>query len=105
MKPTEIDAPNSKAMIEVRVRNHAGVMSHVCGLFARRTYNVEGILCLPLDDGMHSRIWLWVNEDARLEQILLQTRKLIDVQDVKLHHAVSGDNTGWLEQILLQQPG
>ncbi len=25
-------------------------MTHVCGLFARRAFNVEGILCLPIQD-------------------------------------------------------
>ncbi|MCG3147073.1 MAG: hypothetical protein PCFJNLEI_00510 [Verrucomicrobiae bacterium] len=34
--------------LELTVQNHPGVMSHVCGLFARRAFNVEGILCLPV---------------------------------------------------------
>ena len=25
-----------------------GVMTHICGLFARRAFNVDGILCLPM---------------------------------------------------------
>ena len=52
------------------MRNHPGVMSHVCGLFARRAFNVEGILCLPLKDGQQSRIWLLVADDQRLEQMI-----------------------------------
>jgi acetolactate synthase-1/3 small subunit len=54
-------------------------MSHVCGLFARRAFNVEGILCLPVGDGSRSAILLLVNEDARLEQMIRQLRKLEDV--------------------------
>jgi len=38
----------------VIVRNHPGVMSHVCGLFARRAFNVEGIICLPMRDASRS---------------------------------------------------
>ncbi|WP_421720649.1 ACT domain-containing protein [Aeromonas salmonicida] len=45
-----------QVILELTVRNHPGVMSHVCGLFARRAFNVEGILCLPLKDGKQSRI-------------------------------------------------
>jgi acetolactate synthase I/III small subunit len=73
--------------LELTVRNHPGVMSHVCGLFARRAFNVEGILCMPVGDGKQSRIWLLVNDDARLEQMLKQLRKLEDVVEVRQHGA------------------
>ena len=47
-----------RRILELTVNNHPGVMSHVCGLFARRAYNVEGILCMPIDDGASSRIMI-----------------------------------------------
>ncbi|MBB3322987.1 MULTISPECIES: acetolactate synthase small subunit [Atlantibacter] len=72
-------------ILELTVRNHPGVMSHVCGLFARRAFNVEGILCLPLQDGDHSRIWLQVAEDQRLEQMVSQIDKLEDVIQIIRH--------------------
>ena len=75
------------AVLELTVHNHPGVMSHVCGLFSRRAYNVEGILCLPIGDGRLSRIWLKVNEDARLEQMIKQMQKLADVVQVAEHGA------------------
>ncbi|MBU5899942.1 acetolactate synthase small subunit, partial [Vibrio cholerae O1] len=71
--------------LELTVRNHPGVMSHVCGLFARRAFNVEVILCLPLPDGDHSRIWLQVAEDQRLEQMVSQIDKLEDVIQIIRH--------------------
>ena len=77
----------SRAVLEIDVNNHPGVMSHVIGLFSRRTYNVEGILCLPVGDGSCSRIWLLVNEDARLPQMMKQAEKLQDVIAVRRHHA------------------
>jgi len=77
-----------KTILELKVKNHPGVMSHVCGLFTRRTYNMEGILCLPMDDGIHSHIWLLVNEEKRLTQIIKQTEKLHDVVSVKNHIGV-----------------
>jgi acetolactate synthase I/III small subunit len=76
-----------RAVLEIDVANHPGVMSHVVGLFSRRAYNVEGILCLPVGDGRQSRIWLLVNEDARLAQMIRQVEKLEDVVGVRRHQA------------------
>lgn len=76
-------APSTKSVLALKVRNHPGVMLHVCGLFARRAYNVEGILCMPMEDPTYSRIWLLVDEDERLEQIMLKTRRLVDVLDIE----------------------
>jgi acetolactate synthase-1/3 small subunit len=77
----------AKAVLEITVDNHPGVMVQVCSLFSRRAYNVEGILCLPIGDGSESRIWLLVNEDQRLEQLMKQLLKLEDVRDVQRHGA------------------
>ena len=54
---------NQRAVLELTVNNHPGVMSHVCSLFSRRVFNVEGILCMPIDNRKQSRIWLLVDED------------------------------------------
>lgn len=77
----------ARAVLEIDVNNHPGVMSHVVGLFSRRTYNVEGILCLPLEDATRSRIWLLLNEDQRLPQVIKQAEKLEDVIAVRRHAA------------------
>lgn len=73
---------HNNVILELTVRNHPGVMTHVCGLFARRAFNVEGILCLPIRGSEHSRIWLLVNDDQRLEQMISQIDKLEDVEKV-----------------------
>lgn len=77
----------SRAVLEIDVNNHPGVMSHVVGLFSRRAFNVEGILCMPVGDGRRSRIWLLVNEDQRLPQMVRQLEKLEDVLAVSRHGA------------------
>ena len=78
-------ASDARPLVALRltVNNHPGVMSHVCGLFARRAFNVEAILCTPVNGGQVSRIWLLVDEDERLEQMMRQVRKLHDVLDVR----------------------
>ncbi len=77
--PERKPSSRPRTVLELTVRNHPGVMSHVCGLFARRMYNVEGILCLPIGTGEQSRIWLLVREDRRLDQVIRQVEKLQDV--------------------------
>ena len=77
----------SHEILELTVRNHPGVMSHISGLFARRAYNVEGILCMPIGNRERSRIWLLVDEDQRLEQMIKQVEKLEDVLRVRRHDA------------------
>ena len=77
----------ARAVLELEVNNHPGVMSHIVGLFSRRAYNVEGILCMPVGDGTLSRIWLLVNDDQRLPQMIKQVEKLMDVLRVRRHGA------------------
>ena len=78
----------ARTVLELDVNNHAGVMSHVVGMFSRRAYNVEGILCMPVESNNEiSRIWLTVNEDARLDQMVKQLEKLEDVRTVRRHGA------------------
>jgi acetolactate synthase-1/3 small subunit len=83
-------ARRGQAVIELTVHNHPGVMSHVCGLFARRAFNLEGIACLPVADGARSRVWLSVEDDRRMEQMVKQLQKLRDVIDVRLHKSEHG---------------
>ena len=42
-------------LIELHVRNHPGVMSHITNLFARRGFNLEGILCGEVGDGKSNK--------------------------------------------------
>ena len=85
--PTLSRSESQQVVLELTVNNHPGVMSHICGLFARRAFNVEGILCMPIGTGAQSRIWLRVPDDHRLEQVLRQLRKLEDVVSVQRHRA------------------
>ena len=72
-------------LIELLVRNHSGVMSHITGLFARRAFNLEGILCGEVGDGSTSKMFLLVKNDFALDQIIKQLEKLYDVIEVSIH--------------------
>ncbi|AWK52065.1 acetolactate synthase small subunit [Clostridium beijerinckii] len=72
-------------LIELLVRNHSGVMSHITGLFARRAFNLEGILCAQIGDGSTSKMFLLVKNNSVLNQIIKQLEKLYDVLEVSIH--------------------
>ena len=79
---SEPGRPEAQTALRLVVRNHPGVMSHVCGLFSRRAFNLDGIACLPVGDGSQSVMILLVNDDQRLEQLIRQLRKLEDVMQI-----------------------
>lgn len=75
-------SPTTTDVLELRVRNHPGTMSHVTGLFARRAFNLEAIVCVPVADGATSCMLLLVADEPRLEQVERQLAKLYDVLTV-----------------------
>jgi acetolactate synthase-1/3 small subunit len=85
LQPSTTCEKSNQKVLELTVNNHPGVMSHVCGLFSRRAFNMDGILCMPVNDGKVSRIWIRVDSNGQLEQIIKQLQKLEDVQDVNYH--------------------
>ena len=48
-------------------------------------YNLEGVMVRPIAGGenQRSRMWLLVNEEARLQQLIRQTEKLVDVISIE----------------------
>lgn len=77
-----LSVPAQGAILRLRVRNHFGVMTHVCSLFSRRAFNLDAIICLPIGDGTESAVLLMVNENQRLDQLIRQLTKLEDVLQV-----------------------
>jgi acetolactate synthase-1/3 small subunit len=69
-------------VIELTVQNHSGVMSHITGLFSRRGYNLEGILCGRIGDGTQSRMYLLVEMNEQFDQVVKQLSKLYDVCEI-----------------------
>lgn len=94
----------SNIVIELTVNNHPGVMSHITGLFTRRAFNLEGILCGRIGDGRTSRMYLLVSMDERLEQIIKQVRKLYDVLDIKLHEDFNMEIFEKVNEVILREP-
>lgn len=67
-------------IISILIRNEAGALARVANLFSSRAYNIDSLSVAPTDDQSVSRITLvtFGSQDI-LDQIIKQTRKLIDV--------------------------
>jgi acetolactate synthase-1/3 small subunit len=79
--------------LSMLVRNHAGVLSHIAGLFTRRGYNIESISAGITEKPDITRITIVVTGDQSIvEQVLKQCQKLVDVITVtslKYHESVT----------------
>ncbi len=84
LESTLITKEEEKCILKLEVSNHPGVMSHICGLFARRAFNLEKIICFPIGNGEKSRIYLMVGLVRSLNQVINQLLKLEDVHQVSL---------------------
>jgi acetolactate synthase-1/3 small subunit len=79
------DSVEASIILRLTVRNHPGAMSHICGLFARRAFNLDGIICMPLPEEKFSRMWLRLRRTEKLEQVIKQLEKLHDVVEIRQH--------------------
>jgi len=69
-----------KHTLSVLVEDRAGVLSRVTGLFSRRGFNIESLAVGPCEEPGMSRITIVVvGDDEKVEQIMKQLNKLIDV--------------------------
>lgn len=69
-----------KYTISILVENHAGVLSRISGLFARRGFNIDSLAVGVTNDPTISRITIVVDGNEYIvEQVKKQLNKLIDV--------------------------
>lgn len=78
--------------LSILLQNEAGALVRVAGLFAARSHNIDSLTVAATHDPSVSQLTLVVHgNEATLEQIVRQTRKLIDVLDVTTLSLVSSD--------------
>lgn len=69
--------------LSILLQNESGALARVAGMFAARHCNIDSLNVAPTIDPEISQLTLVLHgDDATLEQIVRQTRKLIDVLDV-----------------------
>ncbi len=71
-------------IISAMVKNEGGVLAHVAGLFAARAYNIDSLNVGETEDPATSRMTIAIRgEDAVIEQVIKQLRKLVNVIKVQ----------------------
>jgi acetolactate synthase-1/3 small subunit len=70
-------------IISILLQNEAGALARVAGMFSARGYNIESLTVAPAHDPTVSRLTLvTTGSDAVIDQIIKQSRKLIDVVEI-----------------------
>jgi acetolactate synthase-1/3 small subunit len=70
-------------IISILLQNEAGALARVAGMFSARGYNIESLTVAPTHDATVSRLTLvTTGSDGVIEQIIKQSRKLIDVVEI-----------------------
>lgn len=70
-------------IISILLQNESGALARVSGMFAARGYNIESLTVAPTQDASLSRLTLvTIGSDDVIDQIVKQSRKLIDVVEV-----------------------
>ena len=71
-------------IISILLQNESGALARVSGMFSARGYNIESLTVAPTQDPALSRLTLvTIGSDAVIDQIVKQSRKLIDVVEVR----------------------
>ncbi|MEG0876874.1 MAG: acetolactate synthase small subunit [Oscillospiraceae bacterium] len=87
-----------RAIIALLVENNANVLSRIAMLFGRRGFNIDSLTVSETSDPAISRITLAALGDERIiEQIVLQTKKLVEVKSVE----IMDENQVILRELLL----
>lgn len=70
-------------IISILLQNEAGALARVAGMFSARGYNIDSLTVAPTHDPTVSRLTVVTSgSDAVIEQIIKQSRKLVDVVEV-----------------------
>jgi acetolactate synthase-1/3 small subunit len=72
-------------ILSLLVNNHAGVLTRVSSLFARRAYNIDSLTVGETENPSLSRITIVTRGDEAMKaQMAAQLEKLVDVRTVQL---------------------
>lgn len=79
-----------KFVVELIVSNHYGVLNRITGLYSRRGYNIDSLNVNETADPRFSRMLIASKGGEYIQkQMVMQLRKLYDVQEVTLMRDVN----------------
>lgn len=71
-------------VLSILVKNNAGTLTRVAGLFARRGYNIDTLTVSATKDHRYSKITLTAElDDFETSQLMSQTAKLQEVVSIE----------------------
>ncbi len=72
-----------RRVVSMLLQNEAGALARVAGMFSARGFNIDSLTVAPTHDPAISRLTLVTfGDEAVLDQIVKQSRKLVDVIDI-----------------------
>ena len=72
-----------RRIISILLQNEAGALARTAGMFSARGYNIDSLSVAATHDPAVSRLTLVTfGDDAVIDQIIKQTRKLIEVLEI-----------------------
>ena len=72
-----------RRIISMLLQNEAGALARVAGMFSARGYNIDSLAVAATHDPAVSRLTLvTAGEDIVIDQIIKQSRKLVDVIEI-----------------------
>ena len=72
-----------RRIISMLLQNEAGALARVAGMFSARGYNIDSLTVAATHDPAVSRLTLvTAGEDIVIDQIIKQSRKLVDVIEI-----------------------
>lgn len=79
---------HSDHTLVLEVRNQPGVLVRIAHVFARRGCNIRSLHVGPHDDEQWSTMTIVVRDVPRVDQMVHQLQKLVDVHSVKTHNTL-----------------
>lgn len=76
--------PHVLYTLTLQVRDAPGVLVRIAHVFARRSCNISAITVTPHADGSWSDMEIKVRNVMRIDQIVQQLEKLVDVKSVRV---------------------
>lgn len=92
-------------IITLLLQNEAGALARVAGMFSSRGYNIDSLSVAPTEDPHVSRLTLVTfGSDAVVHQIVQQTRKVVDVVDIRDLSSPTISSPSWCWSRCVRRP-
>ncbi|HEV2403526.1 MAG TPA: ACT domain-containing protein [Candidatus Saccharimonadales bacterium] len=79
-------------LLELTLCDQPGVLVRVAQIFARRGCNIQSLTVNPQAGSRWSTMHIAAQDVRRIDQVVAQLRKLVDIQRVTVQNSREGEN-------------